>query len=577
MQAEPQLQKRSSYTRRLGWLVLVLFTALLVFPKTRRLIQIQLEMETLTFSVERDTAAERAAAARLPNDYPVQLAFAIGWPWVNMGLDSAISYDSAEGQKETQARLERIAALVARFPDRPSAYACQLRYLNLEGLSCWADPYNSGHPREQVARLMSPESLLRFIAAAQKGAQLDPENAYFPLMRAVGLFAAHRDTEALEAVQAAAHCPRWNDYEADEAVGLDRLQCEAYGDRGAAQRLINAACLVMPQYPQVRALTDRAIDWCIAQEKAGNYAQGIAIRHAVMQCGSLIRSQAASSSALLVGAGTILSATRTPVGIAPTRPSPKVSRTQAEQQAARVKVYLDYLESQGQEQELVWTKAELAASDQAKENLKAAGDQAGLFGKHFFDLSLCWLDNLALLGCALVLLILGGAAHLAAVVQPKRSLGWLRAVSVMAIIGGIWFWQWSAGKGETGTYITCQHIFSYTMGDGANGAGRAMYAQWGVVGLCILTPVALVGLLGAISLRQRVPLATGIGRGLRGIAVPAALTLLLLYGISLLSTVRTEADLDRILARAEHNEVQELMERSHRSPGRLHHSREERF
>ena len=55
-------------------------------------------------------------------------------------------------------------------------------------------------------------ALEAFDRDAAAGERLDPDNAFFPLMRSVGLFAEHRDDEALAAIQRAGAKPRFQEY-----------------------------------------------------------------------------------------------------------------------------------------------------------------------------------------------------------------------------------------------------------------------------------------------------------------------------------------------------------------------------
>ena len=75
-----------------------------------------------------------------------------------------------------------------------------------------------------------PPHLAAFDAEAAAGERLDPDNAYFPLMRAVGLFAAHRDAEGLAAVHRAERQDRWREYLAEDVQSRWRLHEEAFGD-----------------------------------------------------------------------------------------------------------------------------------------------------------------------------------------------------------------------------------------------------------------------------------------------------------------------------------------------------------
>jgi hypothetical protein len=62
----------------LAWLALVAVGTLLVMPATRYLLKTQMQMQGMTYSTETNLPAEHLIAARMPDDYPVQLALIVG-------------------------------------------------------------------------------------------------------------------------------------------------------------------------------------------------------------------------------------------------------------------------------------------------------------------------------------------------------------------------------------------------------------------------------------------------------------------------------------------------------------------
>ena len=73
--------------------------------------------------------------------------------------------------------------------------------------------------------------------ALQTGELRDPDNAFWPTMRATAYFAANRDKEALAALARASRKSEWNAYIHEEVLGQWRLYSAAYGDNGAAQKI----------------------------------------------------------------------------------------------------------------------------------------------------------------------------------------------------------------------------------------------------------------------------------------------------------------------------------------------------
>jgi hypothetical protein len=109
----------------------------------------------------------------------------------------------ADATAEKDGRVPRLRALLARFPDSPSLYACILSQAAHDEIDLDRDEtylYNGSQPPDDTRRyrkVASPSALAAFDRDAAAGEKRDPDNAYFPLVRAIGLFAGHRDVAAL--------------------------------------------------------------------------------------------------------------------------------------------------------------------------------------------------------------------------------------------------------------------------------------------------------------------------------------------------------------------------------------------
>jgi len=538
---------------RLAWLALATFGTLLLLPGTRYLLKTQMRMQALTYSTETNVPAERAAAARMPDDYPIQLALATEMP------TSFPDANAADPMVRSKARNRRIAALAQRFPNNPSVYANCLRYMTMGEVRV-ARSDDGSSPVVPVGTQVvpiAPESLEMFDAAAQKGAELDPDNAYFPMMRAVGLFNARRDSEALAALQAAGRCAHWTEYYQDESDGQNRLQAATYGEQGAVQHLNVAANLLFPQYAQLRAEARLAMHLAGEAERDGDTAKGVAIRHALMRCGGLMRSQGTSYITSLVGIAIVNIGVANPNGI---KNNDSLSSGQAtEEEAAKLRekrreLYYSYLETIGQSKEAAWAKTELAAADQAKTVGSEAMQSSVFFGRGLYHLGMAWLIDNALLSSVLVLLLMGAAAHLAGHVRPRKAVLLWRFACALMVVGGIGLWQWQATRIGIKPYVEMQNMFSNMSGNGSDPSDNALAVERLAVGLGLLVPTMLIGLILGLSLFQRVPLSTGLGRGLRGVAIPAAAALFLAYSAFLLPTTHMESAIKTEIACTVNNE-----------------------
>jgi hypothetical protein len=558
--------------RRLVWLTVVTLGTLLLFPGTRYLMQTQVGMEMLRSAPQPNLAAERAAAAQLPDDYPIQLALATqGLNFLTGATDPDASVDP---MAKSKLRNRRVAALAQRFPENPSVYANLLRYMTLGEVRVERDETPVSSTATVRVTPVSAESLEMFEATAAKGAQLDPDNAYFPMMQSICLFDAHRDDEALEALKSAGRRSQWREYYQDEADGQVRLQTAAYGEQAALQRLTISANVLFPHYAQLRSAGRVAIRLAAEKELAGNTAEALAIRHAMMRCGGLMRSQGTSYITTLVGISLTNIALSTPGGVAtpglstPVQENPDETKKHLE---ANRSAYYAYLTTLGQTQEVAWVKTEAAAGDEARA-LENEALKSSLFnGRNVFKLGLAWMANVALLSSVLVLLTLGAAAHLARSVRPNKSLWIWRSGFALLILGGLGMWQCQVIRAGMGPYVQVQALFFNMCGPDNSPSparGPAQMVQSVLVCLGLLTPLLLLGLIGGIALFQRVPLATGLGRGLRGIAAPLAAGFFLLYGASLLPTAVVEADVRAQVATMLRNEPHGFAEATHRAwPG----------
>src|SRR5262249_40047924 len=121
-----------------------------------------------------------------------------------------------------------------------------------------------GQPHDDM-----PEQLAAFDHDAAEGERLDPNNAYFSLMRAVGLFAANRDDEALAAISRAGQKTSWIEYWNDELDSEWQMQETAFGQASALARADRWGAILYPHLRSVRAASRLAIFKAAEAEQAG--------------------------------------------------------------------------------------------------------------------------------------------------------------------------------------------------------------------------------------------------------------------------------------------------------------------
>ena len=224
-------------------------------------------------------------------------------------------------------KVQRLRALEGRFGDQPSLYANILRYETsgrirpqhqAEQYDLAGSPLPANIGKKEISPVEKAAETVAYAAYdhdAAQGERLDPDNAYFPFMRAVGLFGAHRDDEAIAAMVRAAHKPRWREYYNDELKGQWKLQDAAFVNNSALFHTVSAAALLFPQYAQMRAAARVTIYKAMQAEQAGRIREGLGLREDVTRLGSLMRLESSSVIGAIVGDGITDSALVRPGGM----------------------------------------------------------------------------------------------------------------------------------------------------------------------------------------------------------------------------------------------------------------------
>lgn len=330
------MSPRSSARLALVGLAVGVLLALLLAPQTRGLVRLQLiytgwYVGSPAAQGRRDDDARARVAAQHPDDYQLQLA-------------------APQGDGGRLKHLAYLRTLTPRFGANPSLYANLLRY---EIRADYKEPgvYLSREedwlmgsmslPKDYHAVPPDPALLAAFDADAARGEQLDPDNAYFPLMRAIGLFAARRDAEGIAAVKRASTRHVWREYMDDEVNGRLRLMSLAYGQGPAISAIAVYASMLYPQYSPLRGVA-RLVTYKAGQaELAGNREQGMAMRRALMRCGDLMRVQGQAYIGNLVGTAIAATANHRPGG-APSVKLMSQHMTSNQQVQAQMDAFQDY-------------------------------------------------------------------------------------------------------------------------------------------------------------------------------------------------------------------------------------------
>lgn len=433
------MNTRAPFRTILVGLALGVLLALLLAPQSRWLVRYQLALVGLTVGMppsgpsSMNDQTQRIAAAH-PDDYQLQIA-------AQPGGDSTRQYAAYAAYLRT---------LTPRFGSNPSLYASMLRY------EIGGDKEKQGvylnRPEESELEASadktrkspappSPAVLAAFDADASRGEQLDPSNAYFPLMHAISLFAARRDAEGLAAVQRASTKPVWNEYVSDETNGRLRLADAAYGHAPSISRIAITAGALYPQYAPLRAVARLATVLAIHAEQSGDFARGMSIRRALMTDGDLMRVQAQVYIGNLVGIAIS--------GIARSRPGGRevAKRPQpfdGEQWAhMRSEAFARYARQAGFPDDAARAEAQYAAGETVRRKVSMSLDHSNFSPQSLNRLAAGWIGGTLALVSAFWLLVLGGVGALLSRLpsvrgrQPLPSAARWGATAALALAAGI--------------------------------------------------------------------------------------------------------------------------------------------
>ncbi len=599
------------YSSRLTGLALGVLLALWIWPATRWLVCSQFAFalpahSTLTPSCPAGFAsaesigslrkATHQTAKQHPDNYLFQLA-------------AAVTPDTSNQPLTASMKLDRLRALEPRFPDRPSLYANILRdavqdqiVIHRDELALLMGDPTPKHASNGSTNNFTPEQFAAYDQDAAVGERLDPDNAYFPFMRAAGLFAAHRDDAAIAAILRAGQKPVWAEYYNDEVKGEWQLQEATLGHISALPKAVLAFSINFPQYRALRAASRMAVFKAAEAEQAGRIEEGLAIRQAVQHCAGLMRIQSQSVLGAFIGVSLLYDSLLRPGGVLTRRSGSSAQAVQKVIRNQRIRDFEDYLQRIGHSAEVTGLQTEISAGEQARQIIRLSMDRNPLGTMALIILCAKWAVQLLIVFNALWILLLGGAAAilkqhprirsgqgLAPDVRRGFAVGALAAgipaaaaalhntpphpgvYLVWALLGGALALSlpglaWSAKLRSLGVFAATFVVLG--------GLGAVYFQQTtGMLGALmpviqliqvsissakappdltpsllplllvsgVVVPLLLLLTLGLLSLKWRVPLAVGLSRGLQGSAVPIACVLVLVYAVLVPITVRQES------------------------------------
>jgi hypothetical protein len=272
-----------------------LLLALMIVPATRLIMKLEFRAAILRDGSIFNMDNMEQVAARYPDDIDIQIGL-YSFPQRRMA-----QYDATE---RTNFILQKISQFVAKFPDQPVIYAVALKQLSMLGVNTGRDSDQTLPPGNTTAIDIRQQDLLllkKYDAYCAAGEKLDTQNAYFPFMRSVSLFAMKRDSEALQEIESASQKPVYNDYSSLQFQSIMKLADKIAGGKNALVRAMAYAGILCPEYSAMRASARIALHEAILMEKHGNLQGGFVIRQALRRYGSLMTADSTFDIGNLVG------------------------------------------------------------------------------------------------------------------------------------------------------------------------------------------------------------------------------------------------------------------------------------
>jgi len=265
--------------------------------------------------------------------------------------------------------------LEGHFPHSPELHATILRLehqrfrWDRQEESVMSPSKTSSPPPQPLTR-QEINRIRRLLDQAIAGERSDPDNAFFPAVRANLLFALRRDEEALNALKQAAQQPKWDDYAQVEPQSRTKVKHQAFTEKSAIFDLSDYTITLFPHYARMRSMARLVVYHATQLEKAGDLKGGMELRIALARYGSLMRSQSRTLIGSLVGAALTSIATTQPGGQSPIAlSSGSPSEERAEERRQR---FFTYLLEHRFTSEAQWFREELARLDQMRSVTKTA-------------------------------------------------------------------------------------------------------------------------------------------------------------------------------------------------------------
>ncbi|MGC8785178.1 MAG: hypothetical protein ACP5RN_12445 [Armatimonadota bacterium] len=413
----------------------------------------------------------------------------------------------------------------------------------------------------------SAYELATYIHIAEQGERLDPDNAYFPAMRAVLHFVAKQDDKAIDALLRASRKPRWEDYVNDEPESKIHLYTLAFGRQPAYHRVWVYFETLLPHFAAVHAAVRVAVYLAYQTDLAGNTERAAEIRLALIRLGRLMRTQGRHTITAQVGIAMSQTGCQTvpELRLSGFSPPDDHQKRLVEQ---RLHQMVDYLRRVGRTADIPWVERELRTglithNIIVEDTIRSRQD----LETRATTPVVCWALNLMLLLAVFAVLFLW--ILFSAVSRAPVRLGYVQVFFLLSclILLGVWAYEGEAlhyaAESLKAPAVTAEQlkIFCSTfssppmpeviaqildwlskylwisIGDNVPSLRSLRIALWIGFEMFLLVLVALVAFW---QVTRGYAGGTALVEGMRQSGLQMASVLFLLYALSLLVTARAE-------------------------------------
>jgi hypothetical protein len=511
--------------------------AAVTLPVTSSMAKSQLKMLAgiNSLAIFQGTGAERAKevayVAQHPDDVTIQFGGA---------LRQSVSAASGQGF-DSKERAEQLRTVAAKFPDHPEILAATLRAESQAEVLVHrpeASQFLENRPAPKTGtvtvkqKVSDAAAVRRFIDQCLEGERVDPDNVYFPLLRAMAHTELRQDKDAFAALHVAASKKVWREYIPEEFVANRNVNRGIYGQAGLISEMAISAAILFPHYSSLRELSRVVATEAIKREMKGNYAAGLSLRRDLFVVSEKMRNESTTLIGSLVGGAMLDTSRMRPAGVLPfkAKQSRNDGPTFEEAKVARdinLKRFVDFAKKHGEEA-FAERVVESARVGDLIRDISRKGSDRGIYGMESVTrLAIGQGTALILLANVVWMLILGAIAT--AVVRTPRFVAGNRLAPgpFVAAVAGIGVAMLASGA-LTGMSV------GYTVSavTGMTGEVGSMVPMAAIsAGMVIAFPMLLTIILAIwAALNKRASFTRTITGGFAAASLPAATVMVLAWG-----------------------------------------------